>query len=285
MEPFVQKIRGTAKEPSLFLLSQWMENNDSLSVGFTGREGGVSNTPWASLNIGLHVGDNESDVIENRKTLTSAIDWPFESWTCAEQVHGSHVSIVTEMERGKGRTSMSDTIAGSDAIITNVPGILLASFYADCVPLYFYAQDVGAVALAHAGWRGTVQSIARETILAMESAYGAKPENIKAAIGPSIGSCCYEVDGVVIQEVERVLSELQLKEEIAQACMVQSENGKRFLNLKEINRQIMIKAGILPIHIELTKWCTGCQTELFYSHRMEGGRTGRMASWIGIRER
>ncbi|MBH5316890.1 peptidoglycan editing factor PgeF [Paenibacillus sp. GSMTC-2017] len=285
MEPFIQTKSNTAKEPSLFLLSQWMQGNHSLSAGFSGREGGVSVAPWTSLNIGLHVGDSVSDVIDNRKRLTTAIGWPFEAWTCAEQVHSNRVSIVTEKERGKGRMAMADTIGDCDAIMTNVPGVLLASFYADCVPLYFYAEEAGAIALAHAGWRGTVENIAKETILAMGYEYGVKPENIKAAIGPSIGSCCYEVDGVVIQEVERVMNELQLNETIMQNCIASSQNGKAYLNLKEINRQIMIKAGILPIHIELTKWCTGCRTDLFYSHRMEGGSTGRMASWIGIRGR
>jgi YfiH family protein len=169
--------------------------------------------------------------------------------------------------------------------MTDVPNVLLASFYADCVPLYFYDPEHQAAALAHAGWKGTVQQIAAETIQAMEQAYGSNPQTLVAAIGPSIGSCCYEVDGMVTAKVKRLIGELNLSDHEQETMMTLSENGKANLNLKEINRQIMIKAGILPIHIEITQWCTGCRRDLFYSHRKEGGLTGRMASWIGIRKR
>lgn len=267
------------------MLSAWMKEGSGLTAGFSGREGGVSSAPWASLNIGLHVGDKEQDVTENRRRLTDAIGWPFEAWTCAEQVHGSSVHQVNAEDRGRGRLSMADTIAGCDAIMTDVRGVLLTSFYADCVPLYFYDTEHEAVALAHAGWRGTVAGIAAETIRRMKEAYGSRPDRLLAAIGPSIGDCCYEVDGAVIREVERVIDELGLTQSEAGGCLKPEPDGKARINLKEINRQIMIKAGILPTGIELSKWCTGCDSDLFYSHRMEGGKTGRMASWIGIAER
>ncbi|GBG06165.1 multicopper polyphenol oxidase [Paenibacillus agaridevorans] len=284
MEPF-QRKDGTAKEPSLFLLSQWMDGSPGLTAGFSGRAGGVSSAPWNSLNIGLHVGDKQGDVIENRKLLTEDIGWPFEAWTCAEQIHGAAVHQVREGDRGRGRSSMKDTIQGCDGIMTDVEGILLTSFYADCVPLYFFDPEHRAVALAHAGWRGTVGGIAAETVRRMSEAYGTRPERLIAAIGPSIGECCYEVDGQVIAEVEALMNRLGLSETLALTCMIPEASGKARLNLKELNRQIMIKAGILPTRIELSKWCTGCRVDLFFSHRMEGGKTGRMASWIGMAER
>ncbi|RCW46549.1 peptidoglycan editing factor PgeF [Paenibacillus prosopidis] len=283
MEPFDHM--QSAKGPSLFLLSEWNERYAGLTAGFTGRDGGISEAPWASLNMGLHVGDQDGHVITNRQILTETIGWPFDTWTCAEQVHGNRVFQVTEADRGKGRASLDDVIADCDAIMTDVPNVLLASFYADCVPLYFYDPEHRAAALAHAGWKGTVQQIAAETIQAMAQAYGSNPQTLVAAIGPSIGSCCYEIDGIVIAKVEQLIDELNLSGETAETMMKLSDNGKANLNLKEINRQIMIKAGILPIHIEITQWCTGCRRDLFYSHRKEGGLTGRMASWIGIRER
>ncbi|WP_028611213.1 peptidoglycan editing factor PgeF [Paenibacillus harenae] len=275
----------TAKGPSLFLLSGWNQRYERLTAGFTGRDGGISEAPWASLNMGLHVGDRDEAVIRNRKLVAEALNWPFEAWTCAEQVHGNRVHRVMREERGKGRGAHADVIRGCDALITNEPGVLLASYYADCVPLYFYDSKHHAVALAHAGWKGTVQQIALETIHAMEEAFGSRPEEMAAAIGPSIGSCCYEVDGAVISQVNQLLENLPLRETDADYLLRMHENGKGNLNLKEINRQIMIKAGILPIHIELTEWCTGCRRDLFFSHRKEGGPTGRMASWIGILER
>ncbi|MGR7944513.1 MULTISPECIES: peptidoglycan editing factor PgeF [unclassified Paenibacillus] len=289
MEPFVQareiENRNEAETPSLFLLSEWMDGDRGLAAGFSGRGGGVSSAPWNSLNIGLHVGDSPVDAVENRRRLAEAIGWPFEAWTCAEQVHGTLVAEVKAEDRGRGRIEQSDALAGCDAIMTNVPGLLLASFYADCVPLYFYEPQLGAVALAHAGWKGTVGEIAAKTVEAMGKAYGAAPESIQAAIGPSIGGCCYEVYGPVVEEIERLLVKLKLDQTFAESCLQRNENGKAFVNLKEINRQIMIKAGILPSRIEITNWCTGCRTDLFFSHRLEGGKTGRMASWIGIRER
>lgn len=283
MEAFMED--HSAKGPSLFLLSEWNSDNSNLTAGFTGRNGGVSGGQWHSLNVGLHVGDDAADVVANRQRLAAAIDWPFEAWTCADQVHGNKVYKVTAADKGKGSLSLDDVIKGCDAIITNEPNVLLTSFYADCVPLYFYDPEHQAIALAHAGWRGTVQGIAEETIAAMEKEYGTKREKLKAAIGPAIDSCCYEVDGVVIDHVERLIESLELSSEHAQIVLQKSDNSKAHINLKEINRQIMIKAGILPIHIELTKWCTGCRRDLFFSHRMENGLTGRMASWIGIRER
>jgi polyphenol oxidase len=275
----------SAKGPSLFLLSEWNARHERLTAGFTGRDGGVSNAPWSSLNMGLHIGDLNESVIANRRLLTDAVEWPFEAWTCAEQVHGNRVYQVAEADRGKGRASLTDVLKDCDAIMTDVPGVLLASFYADCVPLYFYDPEHDAIALAHAGWKGTVQQIAAETIQAMINAYGSEPQALLAAIGPSIGGCCYEVDSPVINQVQQLLTGLGLHGEAAEPMLTLSDNGKANLDLKEINRQIMIKAGILPIRIELTEYCTGCRRDLFFSHRKEGGLTGRMASWIGIRER
>lgn len=294
MESF--KAVQSAKGPSLFLLSSWMDKNKDknhskeqdhrLTVGFTSRNGGVSKEPWSSLNVGLHVGDHQADVIRNRELVAEAIDWPFEAWTSAEQVHGNAVYHVTEADRGKGRAARDTAIADSDALMTNVPGILLASFYADCVPLYFYDPEHEAIALAHAGWKGTVLEIAAQTVQAMAAEFGTRPEALLGAIGPSIGDCCYEVDGIVIDKLQELEQSLLQDHEISTDTMMRMvENGKAMVNLKQFNRHIMIKAGILPIHIELTGWCTGCSREYFYSHRMEGGMTGRMASWIGIRER
>ncbi|MFX3636303.1 MAG: peptidoglycan editing factor PgeF [Candidatus Pristimantibacillus sp.] len=276
----------TAKGPSLFLLSSWVDRDERLTAGFTGRDGGVSAAPWTSLNLGLHVGDSEADVIQNRQLLAESIGWPFDTWTSGEQVHGNAVHEVTSADRGKGRLSRASAIADTDALMTNVPDVLLASFYADCVPLYFYDPEHDAIALAHAGWKGTVLEIAAKTVQAMTEKFGTRPEVLLGAIGPSIDDCCYEVDGKVIEKLKPLLTSLQENEHFSTDLMMKMvENGKAMVNLKQINRHIMIKAGILPIHIELSQWCTGCSGEQFFSHRMEGGMTGRMASWIGIRKR
>ncbi|MFB9325411.1 peptidoglycan editing factor PgeF [Paenibacillus aurantiacus] len=284
MEPFVST--NAAKSPSLFLLPSWMGRDDRLTVGFSSRLGGVSASPWSGLNLGLHVGDRPEDVVRNRELLAEALGWPFEAWTCAEQVHGSRVRRVTAEDRGRGRDSRESAIADTDALMTNEKDVLLASFYADCVPLYFWDPRQEAVALAHAGWKGTVAAIAARTVEAMNEAYGSQPADIRAAIGPSIGGCCYEVDENVLRHVRLLLDGTESLG-MAQAggespIIIPTSPGRARIDLKEINRQIMIKAGILPTHIEITQWCTGCRTDLFFSHRTERGQTGRMASWIGL---
>jgi YfiH family protein len=280
MEPF--QI-ASAKQPSLFILSPWVQNTPGLTAGITGRHGGESREPWSALNVGLHVGDEPAAVVRNRRRVAEALDWPFEAWTCAEQVHGDRVRRITEQDRGRGKDARETAIADTDSLMTDVPGILLTSFYADCVPLFFHDPDHGAVALAHAGWKGTVLEIAAKTIMAMSTTYGSRPERIRGAVGPAIGDCCYEVDEPVISRIIPLVQELSKSDGIRESGMINyAETGKARLNLKEINRQIMIKAGILPMNIEITERCTGCERDLFYSHRRENGNTGRMASWIGM---
>lgn len=280
MEPFVLQ---QAEEHQL-LLSQWMKQNKQLTVGFTTRNGGVSEEAYRSFNIGLHVHDDEAKVLLNRQKLAESVGMSFDAWTNGEQIHSNHIAIVTSKERGKGRSSMDDALKGVDGLLTNEPDILLTSLYADCVPLYFWDEENGVIGLAHAGWKGTVLAIAGQMIDAMKATYHSKPEQIRCAIGPSIGDCCYEVNHVVIDRVIELWHTLKLPKQALEAVFSNKQEGSAHINLKEINRQIMIKAGIMPSRIEISEWCTGCARHLFYSHRMEHGKTGRMASWIGLRK-
>lgn len=284
MEPFVGKTYNE-QQPQLFLLDRWMEAFPQLSAGFTGRGGGVSKPPYASLNLALHVGDDPAAVLENRRRLASRLGFRFEAWTSGEQTHGSAVAVVEAKDAGRGRLDRESAFQETDAMVTDAPGVLLTSFYADCVPLYFFDPDHQAVGLAHAGWKGTVASIAEKTVITMQEAYGAKPERLIAAIGPAIGDCCYEVDEAVMSKVRPLLAGLKgIQPE--NAPFRDSVNPERWmLNLKEINRMLMIKAGILPSRIECTSLCTSTSFDLFFSHRKEHGKTGRMASWIGLKER
>src|SRR5690606_26422307 len=266
------------------LLSQWMEHNQQLTVGFTTRNGGVSKTPFDTFNIGLHVNDDAEDVLLNRQKLAHSVGMSFEAWTNGEQIHSNQIAIVTSKERGSGRSSMEDAIKGVDGLLTNEPDILLTSFYADCVPLYFWDAEHQVIGLAHAGWKGTAAAIGKQMIDTMSTVYHSKPEQIRCAIGPAIGACCYEVNHVVIDRIEELWHTLELPGEALASVFTKKQAGHAHINLKEINRQIMIKAGIMPSHIEISEWLTGCSRQLFYSHRMENGKTGRMASWIGIRK-
>lgn len=274
MEPFILQQQPIP----YFTIPSWTALMPSLSVGFTSRKGGRSTDEYRSMNMALHVNDKEEDVIYNRKLLASLTGFPYDAWTNAEQVHGDRVEVVTLNHKGKGRLQQDDAISGTDGLVTDTPGILLTSFYADCVPLYFFDPEKKAVGLAHAGWKGTVLKIAEKMIETMNYSFGSDPEHIKVAIGPSIGQCCYEVNEDVIQPLKKTISM------IPEDAIIDKQKGHYDLDLKKINQEIVIYAGIKPQNIEISSWCTSCHTEWFYSHRKEKGKTGRMASWIGLRK-
>ncbi|WP_138493209.1 peptidoglycan editing factor PgeF [Paenibacillus pinistramenti] len=283
MEPFIGKMYKEG-QPQIFELARWTEREPLLAAGFTGRNGGVSAAPYGSLNLALHVGDDPSAVLENRLRLARTLGFEPEALTCGEQTHGSRVAVVTAEDRGRGRLDRESAFQETDALVTNVPGILLTSFYADCVPLYFYDPEHKVVGLAHAGWKGTIAEIAARVAETMADTYGTRPEQLLAAIGPSIGGDVYEVDEKVMGQV-RPLVEQWVSGEQALPFKNSANEGRWLLNLKELNRMIMIKAGIMPSRIECTNWCTSTNGDLFFSHRKENGKTGRMASFIGLKER
>lgn len=284
MEPFV--LREAEGKPSLFMLQPWAERYMGISAGFTGRNGGVSKAPYHTLNCAFHVGDRPEDVIANRELVADTLGFTLADWTCGEQVHSADIAIVGPELRGAGSENRETGIQDTDGLLTNVPGMMLASFYADCVPLFFHDPVRQVVGLAHAGWKGTVAGIAGKMVKRMVDHYACSPENIVAAIGPSIGFCCYEVDDKVMSHVRDLEKHFLGNEHYSTSdWYIAKEDGKSMLNLKEMNRHIMIKAGILPTHIECTSWCTSCRNDLFFSYRKDGGKTGRMASWIGLKER
>lgn len=276
MEPFQLRTDDNG-DSSLLMLQSWCDNG--VTAGFTTRYAG---------NTALHVGDDPQAVIDNRRSVTDQLGWTYEVFTCAEQVHGNHVHVVTPEDIGRGREDRLNAIADTDAIITDKPDVLLAMYFADCVPLYFYDPITQSLGLAHAGWKGSVSEIAIKTVEKMKTTFGAEPENLLASIGPSIGSCCYEVDETVLKHVRPLLETMQEgRESIKVMDIIKPYDSKdrAKLDLKHLNRHLMIKAGILPSRIEMSSWCTGCRTDLLFSHRKENGVTGRMMSWLGRKSR
>lgn len=272
MEPFVEKVKPHG--PRLLYIEHWMQAEPLMTAGFSTRIGGVSTAQWESLNCAFHVADDQQHVIANRQLIAQSVGFPLEAWTCAEQVHGSNIYVVQAADRGKGHYSREEAIQDADALVTNEPDTMLVSFYADCVPLYFWDQSQGVIGLAHAGWKGTLTRIAEKMVEQMVSTYQCQSADIRAAIGPAIGACCYEVDKNV---AERFI-------DAGMSDGITAKLGEKYrLDLKQLNRQIMIKAGVLPTHIGTSQYCTACQQTLFFSHRRDRGQTGRMISWIGMR--
>ncbi len=283
MEPFIWNPRQDI--PEQYELKAWQDLMPGLSAGFTGRSGGAGEHPYGDLNLAFHVGDDPDVVLENRRRLAGALGFPAETWTCGEQVHGVDVAVVREGDRGKGYRDRSSAFQATDGLVTNVPNVLLTSFYADCVPLYFLDPVNRVVGLAHAGWKGTVGRIAEAVLTKMEQEYGSRRSDIRTAIGPSIGECCYEVDEHVMEQVRNAFAGIPEEEWAPKIAIPSTRKDRSMLNLKEMNRIIMIKAGILPTHIECTSWCTSCHSDRFFSYRKHNGVTGRMASWVGLKER
>ncbi|PTM59210.1 peptidoglycan editing factor PgeF [Desmospora activa] len=273
MEPF--QFQTDASVP-FFTVAPWEREFSHVVAGMSARDSESLKIP-NSCNYALHVGENPQNAIADRQQLMETLQLPFAAWTCAEQVHGVHIQEVKAGDRGRGRESRQSALAETDGLITREPDILLASFYADCVPLLFYSPDIDAVGVAHAGWRGTVGKIGPLMVCQLVR-MGAERDRIRAAIAPSIGGCCYEVDERVAAPVREVLRD--------QADMVlkPATLGKWMLDLREVNRRLLLAEGLQKENVAVTGWCTSCHPEYFHSHRRDRRRTGRMVAFIGIRK-
>lgn len=246
--------------------------------GFSTRLGGVSRGELSAMNLSFTRGDEPERVRENYRRLGRAMGFDPEDMVFSWQTHTNCVRAVTEQDRGKGYTAERD-YRDVDGLVTNVPGLVLVTFYADCVPLFFVDPVHRAIGLSHSGWRGTVSDIAGVTVRMMQEKYGTDPEDLVAAIGPSICRSCYEVSEDVILKVRE-----QYPQGMWGLLYDTKENGKYQLDLWEVCRQNMIRAGILPEHISVTDICTCCNPDLLFSHRASQGKRGNLAAFLSIRE-
>ena len=266
------------KDKVTWLSAVPLEQIDGIVQGFSTRLGGVSEGYLSSMNLSFSRGDEKEKVRENFRRIAGAIGFSPEDLVFSHQTHTTNVRAVTEEDRGKGFTKELD-YADVDGMITNVPGLVLATFYADCVPLYFADPVKKAIGLSHSGWRGTVHKIGKVTVQAMADHYGSRPEDIVAVIGPSICQDCYEVSRDVIEEFQKYYSVSCQRE-----LYYQKENGKYQLNLWRANEIVMQEAGILPENIHTTQWCTCCHPDFLYSHRASHGKRGNLAAFLGIKK-
>ena len=249
------------------------EKLEGIIHGFSTRLGGVSRGIYSSMNLSFTRGDEEEAVKENYRRIAQAIGFRTEDIVTSDQTHTANVRKVTEADRGKGITVPRD-YQDVDGMVTNVPGLILATFYADCVPLYFADPVKRVIGLSHSGWRGTVAKIGKVTVEKMKEEYGCHPEDILAAIGPSICQDCYEVSEDVILEFQKAF-----EEKYWEKLFYKKKNGKYQLDLWEANHIIFLKAGIKEEHISMPGICTCCNPEFLFSHRASHGRRGN----LGIR--
>lgn len=216
------------------------------------------------------MGDDPQAVRANREIWFDQWDAEASKVVIGEQVHGSKIHEAGLSDAGRGSCSLDSVILGIDGLFTRSPLALMA-FFADCVPVFFYHPEQKLIGIAHAGWKGTVGKI---TLMMLEHfrEQGADPAGCWAAIGPSIGPCCYEVDTRVITAFREEFQETPF--------LSQGKAGHAMLNLWEANRLMLLKAGVPEQQIWTAGICTACHTDSFFSHRVEGPKTGRMAGWI-----
>lgn len=233
-----------------------------ISIGFTERTGGVSVSPYATLDLAAHVDDDPTAVRENRRRVLSAIgaDAFAERLTTAEQVHGTRVAHVTADNAGCGADPLEGPgpVLGADALWTTDTGVPLMLFFADCVPVVLVSESPRAIAVVHAGWRGALGGIVGDTVRALDTALGGA--TITAYVGPHIGACCYEVDPLLVSQFANMFVTIPRASDRLDLAAAVAED----LDRAGISRERQWHLGI----------CTAHNTDRFYSYRAEG-RTGR----------
>lgn len=242
---------------------------DELGVqhGFFTRIGGVSPAPWGSLNVATSVGDSSENVIENRQRImhifSKSYDSIFDTW----QVH-SDIVRASETPR-----PIAEPHQKGDSVLTSNPEVSLMMVFADCVPVIFYDPAKKVIAIAHAGWKGTVKHIVQRTVESMQATYGCNPRDIRAGIGPSIGSDHYEIGEETAAQVRENFSG-------SQDQVLIKRDGKLYFDMWQANYILLKQKGLESI--EKANICTACDIQKWYSHRAENGKAGRFAAVITI---
>jgi len=236
--------------------------------GFTTKCGGFSSGKIEGLNLGFRCGDERENVMKNYKAVSEDLGLPFENIVTAKQTHSTNIRIITEEDIGKGVSRDSD-IEETDGLITNCRNIPLVVFYADCVPILLGDSVKGVVAAVHSGWRGTAEGIVSNAIKLMQEKFDCDTVNIRAAIGPSIGQCCFEVGEEVAVHFDKEFVKAR-------------NDGKFMIDLWSVNKNLLLNSGVKDENIDVLGMCTMCNSDILYSYRCHGEKTGRMGAFIMI---
>ncbi|MEX2356248.1 MAG: peptidoglycan editing factor PgeF [Thermaerobacterales bacterium] len=275
-------MNGDAKpfvlDAGVLHLTVWRRRWPALRAAFSTRRGGVSQLPFDTLNLGLGTADAEQQVLTNRDRFLQNLAWRHPVYHVS-QVHGTKVvtargaaDIEASARTPAGRRFIS--LGRADGVAAATPNTGLMAFFADCVPVFLAAPDRQVAAIVHAGWRGTVADMAGAAVRHLKAAFDLAPDEIEAVIGPAVGQCCYEVDRPVIDAVRRLFSDTA-------GILTGEKNGRACLDLTGANEKLLVRAGLDSGRIWQTDLCTSCRADLFFSHRRDGGATGRMAGFIG----
>src|SRR5438045_4364727 len=294
---------GAAKKPRSgtnlkIIYAPLLESVPQLVHGFSTRSGGHSQEYGENqLNLGFTVSDKREAVERNRTEFLSALGAQELRLLTLKQIHSDIIHVVTSPEQipFKGKS------LNGDGLITSLPGLLLGIQTADCMPVLIADIKQNVAAAAHAGWRGTAKRIVQKTVGTMRACIGSKPQDLRAAIGPGIHQCCYAVGDEVIEEFEsqfsyasKLFCEVYDKDPVkkkypllfltARAPGHSNIGPQIHLDLVEANRRQLLDAELSKKNVWAADECTSCRSDLLFSHRAEGGYTGRMMAVIGFKE-
>jgi polyphenol oxidase len=231
---------------------------DKVSAGFTTRLGGVSPSPFTSLNLGITTGDSEENVCKNYQLFCEYLGCAYDDIAMMRQVHGKTVQVV---EAG-------GVYPAGDGIVTSTKGVVLCVRVADCVPLLLYDTCTGVIASIHCGWRSIVSGIVQEALRVMGEYCSTNPGDVLAVLGPSAGPCCYNIGEEIACQFHQ--------------SSLDKKDGRLYADLSAEVRERLLEAGLVGTNIELISHCTICNDSLYFSHRRDGTRTGRMVGFIRL---
>lgn len=261
-----------------YLSFKALEDTGMVINGFSTRLGGASKGRFATMNFSYSRKDDPADVLENFTRMADALGVERDRMVVSYQTHTTNVRRVTREDEGKGVIRERD-YRNVDGLITDVPGITLVTFYADCVPLYLVDPVHYAIGLSHSGWRGTVRRMGQVTMDAMKEAFGTRPEDVTACIGPSICRDCFEVE----EEVAEAFADAFDPKYRDALYRANAKPGKYQLDLWKANEIIFQEAGVPKEQIHTTNICTMCNSDYLFSHRRVGEERGNLAAFLSIR--
>lgn len=250
-----------------------LEKEKGIKHLFSTRLGGVSEGIYGEMNLSYTRGDEKEAVDENFKRIAGVLKCDVKDFVLSDQTHTTNVRVVTKKDCGKGIIIPKD-YRDIDGLITAEPGIVLGTFYADCVPLYFYDPVKKVIGMSHSGWRGTVSRMGQVTVDKMCEQFGCLRENIIAAIGPSICQDCYEVSEDVAVEFRKEFKGHETE------ILIEKADGKYQLDLWRANEIVLLEAGVKQENMQTTDICTCCNPAYLFSHRASMGKRGNLGAFI-----
>jgi YfiH family protein len=259
------------KEKFKYLTFSSLEKYTDLFHCFTTRLGGVSDGCYASMNLGISTDDNVDNIIKNYEILSEKLSFDLHDMVKTNQTHTANIMYATNENKGKIYNETPD-YKDVDGLITNKKNIILSTSHADCTPIFFYDPIKKIIGMAHAGWRGTIENIAGNMVRKFVKDFQSNPQDIIAVIGPSLGQCCFEVD--------KDVAEIILNTNINYQEFMEIKGIKYHFDLWKINEYILLNEGLKQENIEISKLCTKCNNDLFFSHRGQKGKRGLMLGVI-----